>query len=281
MRKGTPLRGEANDDDRALGRGGESARSHESASRFSWRAIVIGIVMTFVSSALFAALGGVLLLSGVAADLMRSDGARLLVVFAVLSLVVSFAFGSWFAVRKVAPHSPAFVGPIIAGAVIACSVALGTPFVKQMADYHSVAIALGLVDAPDVGTRASEALHRLVTAGRDTVDPADGDVLSEAWTHVRKTLWYVAAVLVTLIAAASLGTALGKQEIGSSRIGSRMRRLATLALAALASGTGMLTILLWPSTWAVYVALLDFDQSAGPEIGVSLSEAAPSRGDVG
>jgi hypothetical protein len=53
-----------------------------------------------------------------------------------------------------------------------------------------------------------------------------------------------------------------------------MRRGFAAGLAAVGSRTAILTLVVWPHVPPVYGALFDFDQSAGPEVGVSLSEVA-------
>jgi hypothetical protein len=79
---------------------------------------------------------------------------------------------------------------------------------------------------------------------------------------------------VALVSAATLGVVLGRRPKGAPGFGRLARTLAGIGLTCVAGGMAVLTISLWPHIWAVQNALFDFDQSPGPEIGVSLSEVA-------
>lgn len=267
------MSGEPRTEDSATFRGGERAPAHRSSLGLSWAAIALGVVMTLISIVALGAVAWLLVRSGVA-GIPGPNGGRALVIFAVVSLAASFAFGTWFAVRKIAPGTSVLLGPIVAVIVLVGLTSVAAPFVGRIADYRSVGIALGLIDAPDVGTRASAALDRFVTAERDATDPAGGNAVSAAWDNVRATIWYVVAVVAALIAAATLGAALGRRPAGLPKTRRIVGAGTAAGLVAVASGIAVITVVSWPSIPPVYGALFDFDQSAGPEVGVSLSEVA-------
>lgn len=268
------MRGENQVEDSAPSPRSEGIKTNGHSPIISWRAVGLGVAATCVSFIALVAIGWLLVLAEVAPDVTQEHGGRTLVILVVLSLVIALAFGTWFSVRVAAPHGSILVGPIVAIVVLVGSIAVAWPFVSRMADFHSVAIALGLIDAPDVGTRTSAALDQFVTDQGEAGDSARGNAVSTAWQHVRATLWYLVAVVVALIAAAGIGAALGHRSTGSSEISTPTRVLETAGLAAIGSGIAILTIMIWPNIPPVYGALFDFDQSAGPEVGVSMSEVA-------
>lgn len=250
----------------------EERKPDTHASRFQWQAILIGFAITCISLVVLAAIGGVLIWSGVGSAWMQADGRRAPAVIGVLGVVVSVALGAWMGARRTRPNSTIRVGPIIAVVLILSVVLVAAPFVRQVADFRSVAIALDLIDAPDVGTRASEVLHELVTTQTDQPDAAESNALSTARSHAWRAAWYVVALLVAVIVSGVFGAALDKRAANSSKLSVLAGSRAASGIATLAGGIGILTMVLWSSIWPVVTALVDFDQSAGPEIGVSFSE---------
>ncbi len=168
------------------------------ASGPDWKAVVVGVVATFVSLAVLAAIGILLIWSEAASDLMRSNGGRTIALYAVAGVVPSFAFGAWLGVRKHAPRNLMLVGPAIASIVLLCLFAVGAPLVVRMADFQSVAIALGIIDAPNIGTGPSEALHHLSVTRGDSSGPADEHVVTTALVRVRQTAWYLVGAMVSI-----------------------------------------------------------------------------------
>lgn len=239
-------------------------------SLLDWGAIAVGVVVTYISLAVLVGAGAFLVVSGFGSGLMRVDGARGIALVTAVSLIAAVAIGAWWGAWLSIPTGITLLGPIVASIVILISVLVAGPIVNDLADFRNVAIALGIVDAPNVGTRVSEALHRLVQSQRERTGPAGENVVGAAWMNVRATAWYVAAVLAALILAGGFGAALGRQP----RSNGVAPRLAAAGLAGLGWGIAILTVTQWSSIWSVTTALVDFDQSAGPEIGVVMSEVA-------
>jgi len=235
-----------------------------------WRAVLIGAGVACLALTVLAGAGLLLARWGVGADLVRSSGARAIALSVLMGLIGAIALGAWWGSRLSGPAGSIRLGPIVAGIVTIGVAAVAWPTIQGYADFRSVAIALGIVEAPDVGTRVSEALHRLVEAQRARVGPAEEDALDVAWSHFRATAWFLGAVLAALVAAGILGAALARRRAVSRAVRGGLAG----ALGAVAVGTAALTIALWPSLWAMTNAVVDFDQSAGPEIGVGLSEVA-------
>jgi hypothetical protein len=195
-------------------RGGEEIRDRNSPSGLSWRAIGFGMAATCITFAVLAAIVWLFIRSGVAPNLVNSNGGRALVLIAVLGLIISFAFGTWFGVRMSSSHSSILAGPVVAIIVLVISSAVAFPFVERMADFRSVAIALEIIDTPDVGTRVGGTLDRLAINRKDVGGAVTGNPVSAAWDHVRATLWYAGAVVAALVMAAGLGAALGRRPAG-------------------------------------------------------------------
>jgi hypothetical protein len=263
---------DANDND-----GGDIARRTKEAgapaSRSLLKAVATGVIAACVCLAVLVGIGALLALAGLGSGLTQSDSARVIAISAVLALVASVAFGAWAGVRMHAPGKPVLAGGLIAGAVILAAVAVGGPFVSRIADFRSVAIALDLIDAPNVGTRPTEALHRLATQGTAGSGFEGESPMRVAQARLWKTVAYVICTVVAVVAAGVCGAVLGARR-GSSQTARPVRKGAASALAVLALGMAALTVVLWQSLSGVYTALFDFDQSAGPDIGVSLSEVA-------
>ncbi len=240
---------------------GEEITDHKSTAANNWRVIALGVVTTFITFAALGALAWLLAKSGIVPNLIRASGGRRLLVITVLGLVVSFAFGTWFAVRISRVRSSVFVGPADAMIVLVTSIAVAFPFVGRIADFHSVAVALEIIDAPDVGTQVSDTLDQFVMAESEVGDTAERDVVNSAWDHVRATLWYLVGLVVALVSAATLGVVLGRRPKGAPGFGRLARTSAGIGLTCVAGGMAILTISLWPHIWAVQNALFDFDQS--------------------
>lgn len=256
-------------------RGHQTAEEERSRPQVDWKGVLLGVGITYLTLAGLAAIGALLIWSGVMSDLIRSNGGRLIAIYAVLSMAVSLAFGSWFGARHGPSRAPGLVGLMVAGVVLVSIIALAAPLVARVADFRSVAVALGMIDAPDIGTRPTEALHHLTTTGQEPSSNTGDSAISIAYDHVRKTAAYLASTGIALVAAAILGAVLGgRSGPRTQRIGSLTRMGAASGLVAIISGAGVLTVLLWSSIWPVTTALVDFDQSVGPEVGVSLSEVA-------
>jgi len=247
----------------------------EPPPRLNWKGVLVGVGVTWLFLATLAGIGAVVVRSGVQPGLIQSQGGRPIAVYAVLALTASLAFGAWFSVRQNPCRAPVWAGLIVASIVLLVFIAVAAPLVNRVADFKSVAIALDLIDAPNIGTRPTEALHLLTATGQEPSDNTGEGATSVAYDHVRKTVAYLAGTGIALVAAAILGAILGSRSCTTSpRIGPLPRAGPASSLVAVIGGVGVLTMLLWSSTWPVYQALVDFDQSAGPEIGVSLSEVA-------
>lgn len=257
------------------------SREHEIAEdaggrpQMDWKGVFLGVGMTWLTLVGLAAVGALLMWSGLISDLVWSSGGRLIAVYAALALTVALAFGSWFGIHSNPSRAPVRVGLIIAGIVLVLFTAAAAPLVNWVADFKSVAIALDLIDAPNIGTRPTEALHHLTTTGGQTSGISEGGAVSIARDHVRKTIAYLAGTAIALFVAAILGAVLGSRSgTGTPRARPVTRIGAASGLVAVISGVAVLTVVLWSSIWPAYVALVDFDQSGGPEVGVSLSEVA-------
>jgi thiol:disulfide interchange protein len=159
---------------------GEEFTAHKAATANSWRVIAFGVVTTLISFAALGALAWLLTTSGIVPNLISTSGGRRLAVIAVLGLVISFAFGTWFAVRMSRARSSVLVGPAVAMIVLVTSIAVAFPFVGRIADFHSVAVALEIIDAPDVGTQVSDTLDQFVMAESEVGDTAERDVVNSA-----------------------------------------------------------------------------------------------------
>lgn len=240
-----------------------------------WKGVLLGAVVAFLALVGQAAVGAALMWSGVMSDTIWSNGGRMIAIYAVLSMAVSLVLGSWFGIRRNPSRVPLLVGLSVAGVVLLSIIAVAAPLVAPIADFRSVAVALGVIDAPNVGTRPTEALHHLTTTGRDSSNTSEGGAVSIARGHVRKAIAYLAASAIALFIAAMLGAVLGSRSgTNPPRNGSLTRKGAASGLVAVIIGVGALTVLLWSSIWPVTTALVDFDQSGGPEVGVSVSEVA-------
>ncbi|HEV2065285.1 MAG TPA: hypothetical protein VGR08_00510 [Thermomicrobiales bacterium] len=257
------------------------SREHETTEddgarpQVDWKGVYLGVGVTCLTLVGLTAVGALLMWSGMLSDLIRANGGRLIAVYAVLALTVALAFGSWFGIHRKPSTAPVRVGLIIAGIVLLTIISVAAPFVARIADFRSVAIALGVIDAPNVGTRPTEALHHLTTTGGETSSISEGGAVSIAWDHVRKTIAYLAGSSIAVLVAAILGAVLGSLSGTSTpRVRPVTRIGAASGLVSVISGVAVLTVVLWSSIWPVYVALADFDQSGGPEVGVSLSEVA-------
>ena len=193
---------------------------------------------------------------------------------AVAGTVAAFALGGWVAAKAANDRGRGAAYGVLAGAgALLLVLVLVGPSVARMADVRSFGIALGWVDAPDVGTRASAALDRLARAGREGGDPPDGNYLATAYARIAAAAWWAAGLLAALLGAAALAGAAGASLHARGRRGRHPAAPAAGVVAAIALIAG-LTAWLWPSIDATYDAVFDNDQSAGPELGVTLSEVA-------
>lgn len=247
---------------------------HSSPSLLDWGGILVAVVGTYASFVGFVAIGALVIVSGFGSDLSRSDLALMVCVYGVLSVIVSAAVGAFLGARMMPPGATMLVAPVITSILVLATVVMLAPIVERVADFRSVGIALGIIDAPNVGTHASEALHRLVTSQTENRAEVNEAYLTTAWSHIRMTAWYSCALLIGLFLATGLGIGLGRRRTWTARFHRSGRTWNASGVALVAGGIGLLTILLWGSIWPVGVALFDIDQSAGPDIGIGLSEVA-------
>ncbi len=238
-----------------------------------WGAVGVGIVSTTASMVLLWVLG---LALGSALDLeTRFDRTRMAVLWAVPGAIVAFALGGWTATKVAVDRvrGPMY-GLLVSAATLLLVLLLVGPVLQHLADLRSVGIALGLVDAPDVGTRVSVALDRLIDAAGERDAPFEGTVVAAAYAHTRATAWYACVVLAALFGAAALGGATVANRTGRFGRDLHATLVGGIGLVSTMALTAGLTAWLWTSLSAVGTAVFDTDQSAGPEIGVNLTEVA-------
>ena len=219
-----------------------------------WRAVLLGGGVTWVT---------IILLGGIVAGARWLIGPTggLLAALGIVSLVFAVALGAALAAARTERGFAAWTGLATAAIAVASIVLVATPVVAPVADFRSVAIALDWIDAPNIGTRPSEALHGLFVDQHGAY-PDPTDALAAARRHVRRTGVFLGTLVLALAVAGALG----------ARATRRGRAVAPAAAGMV--GLGIVTVTLWSSVMGVANAIVDFDQSRGPEIGVSLSEVA-------
>lgn len=198
------------------------------------------------------------------------DKALAMVLWAVVGAIGAFAGAGWVAARAARGRIPGALAGFLVGIVILLLiVGLGTRPLLRVVDLHSVAIELGIVAPPDVESPTGESRNELVEPPQGS--SVAGDAPRTAVAQMQAAVWYLVAVVIALVGAAILGGIAGGHP--PRRVGLDPRTAVT-SLAGLMALTAVLTVWLWPSIRATALALADMDQSAGPDVGVNLTEVA-------
>lgn len=250
--------------DDAIAQSGHEVTESDAASRFL--ALLIGAAVAVAALAAVAGLAALLYSVG------APGGKRTLAVIVAAGMVVTVVTGAWAGTGRTRPPGSLVAGGFVPVLAIGAVLLVAWPIVAPVADVRSVAIALDWIEAPNMGTGPSEALHWFQEANAS--DGTEGqDTIGNAAVHVIETLILLVALALASVAAGVLGAALHRRRAGR-RGASAVRDQAPASILALVTGAALLAALVWPSLWSTANAVVDFDQSAGPEIGVSLSEVA-------
>lgn len=231
------------------------------------KAVLTGAVVTLGAFVVVAGLAVLLLWSGGGA------GRRATAMITAAGVLAAIAIGSWTGTRKSEPPGSLVAGLLVAVLVLGGAAIASWPFASPVLDIRSVAIALDWVEAPNVGTGPTETMHRLLDSHPSGTEDDSSGMLDTAATYVIEAIIVLVVFLVAAVLAGVLGAALHQRE-PPGKLGGAIRRQAWPSLVALIVGAGIPMAIAWPSVWASANAVIDFDQSAGPETGVSLSEVA-------
>ena len=178
------------------------------------------------------------------------------------------AFGGWAATRTTRPRGSLLVGVLVATLAIAIPLAAAYSFVAPMMDVQSVAIAIGWTDAPDAPVGPDLPVEAELEQGLVDSD-SSGPFGGPAW-QVVQTIVFLVVVIAVVVLAGVFGAALNRRRSGTAAPSER----ALWSLGMMTASIVVLSAVLWSNVWTTANALVDFDQSAGPDMGVNLSEVA-------
>ena len=200
------------------------------------------------------------------------DKALAIVLWVVVDAIGAFGCAGWVAGRATRGRIPGALSGFLIG-ILTLLVILGLVTVPllHVVDLYSVGIELGIMEPPEGASSSSESSDGLVEPLPERGASVAGDALRTAMAQTRTFASYAVAVLTALVGAAVLGGVAGDRTQSRPGLDSRTAVVSLVVVMALVA---VLTVWLWPSLRATTVALVDMDQSAGPELGVNLTEVA-------
>lgn len=219
----------------------------------TWRAMALGIPGIVMTIAVMVGVAWLLVWTRVITD------RQLLAALVIGGVVAGTARVSWLVTREMRVPRRWLIGGLAPLATVVMLLVVSWPIAAPMLDVHSVAVALGWTDAANLGTLPTRVLHRMNETAAESGAPGSAE------RAVIVAVASAVAILSIMVIAGTLAAMLAPPH-GTTR--SRVRvALAIVLVAGMSIG-----YLAWPSVWITSNALMDFDQSSGPEVGVNLSE---------